>query len=647
MWQVLHIISINYNHRQSSQWSLYHISSNCTHRVSTKHVYEVHFDKEEAKKTINRTLHRAYNNPTPHRLTKCSQHRNSKSTYHRISKATRNLRIMTVAPPPSPHSSHCPTISHCRIFKRRLNVHHIIQAKHKQKIIKVKSKRTTKPFELIHSDVCGPFSMPTSVGHHHYILFIYDYTRYTSVWVLPDRKSKTCTSAYQSFQARVDSMGYEVKWFRCDNGSGEYDNKTFRLLIATRSTTYEPCPPYTHHKNGVAERMIQTITEKARSMMIDSQAPLAFWSEAVNTAVYLHQRTPNEGLTKTDDCAGYQAPYPTPYEMLQAFGKPSHNNDGNEISYKAPLHHLRRFGCYASRLISKPQRHGQFNPKSKPSMMVGYVHDSTTLWRIWDPVFRVGKSQSDVIFDKERNAHASCLQGDQTDIFELPEETEYIEEIDSGDEFLQAQDYETGGDGLLHDHAGPSRTGEGHGNGDHDCTDDDTDHNLPDADNRRSLPARTGVRSRPPYKDDAPPVSRETIVHNRHLRRENDKARRTAAMIKQSCQPQPPRRNRVTRSQVKISANALIIMAKALESTSINSDPFTSVETMDSPQRDDWKRAMEEECTSILLNNTFTTINSQEARQLRVKPIGSKWVYKMKHNPDGTIRYKPRLVIEG
>ena len=59
--------------------------------------------------------------------------------------------------------------------------------------------------------------------------------------------------------------------------------------------------------------------------------------------------------------------------------------------------------------------------------MVGYVHDSTTLWRIWDPAFQVVRSQSDVIFDKERNAHASCLQGDQTDIFELPEETEYIQ----------------------------------------------------------------------------------------------------------------------------------------------------------------------------------------------------------------------------
>ena len=137
-------------------------------------------------------------------------------------------------------------------------------------------------------------------------------------------------------------MGYEVKRFRCDNGRGEYDNKTFRQVLTARGTTYEPCPPYSHHMNGVAERMIETITEKARSIIIDSQAPLVFWGEVVNTAVYLHQRTPNEGLTKRDDRNSYLAPYSTPYVMLHAFGKPSYNNDGKEISYKAPLHHHRR-----------------------------------------------------------------------------------------------------------------------------------------------------------------------------------------------------------------------------------------------------------------------------------------------------------------
>jgi len=84
-----------------------------------------------------------------------------------------------------------------------------------------------------------------------------------------------------------------------------------------------------------------------------------------------------------------------------------------------------------------------------------------------------------------------------------------------------------------------------------------------------------------------------------------------AAMTKQSCQQ--PRTNRITRSQVKISAKALIIMAKAHASTT--SDPLTHAEEMDSPHHNHWKQAMEDECTSILLNNTFTTVNSWEARQ--------------------------------
>jgi len=138
-----------------------------------------------------------------------------------------------------------------------------IQAKHKQKFIRVKVKRTTKPFELAHSDVCGPFSTATFGGNKHFILFVDNYTRFTSIWMLPDTKSETCTTAYKAFQARVTTLGYQIRRFRCENGRGEYDNKTSRSVVTASGTTYELCPPYSHHKNGVAERMIRTITEKA------------------------------------------------------------------------------------------------------------------------------------------------------------------------------------------------------------------------------------------------------------------------------------------------------------------------------------------------------------------------------------------------
>jgi hypothetical protein len=115
-------------------------------------------------------------------------------------------------------------------------------------------------------------------------------------------------------------------------------------------------------------------------------------------------------------------------------------------------------------------------------------------------VFRVVRLPSDIIFDENRNAHAACLRRDQTDIFELPEETDNVGEIDSGR------------DGLPYDRTGMSRTGEHYRSGDHDWTDDDTDHNLPNI--RQTLLVCTGMRSRPSEEKDAPLVSTETVVHN-------------------------------------------------------------------------------------------------------------------------------------
>jgi len=145
-----------------------------------------------------------------------------------------------------------------------------IQPKHTQKFIWVKVQRTALPFALVHSDVCGPFSTSTFGGNKRFILFIDDYTPFTFVWILPDKKSETCTATYMAFQARVITLGCQITRFWCDNGWGEYDNKTFRLVLTASGTTYEPCLPCSHQKNGVAERIIRTITKKARAMMIDS-----------------------------------------------------------------------------------------------------------------------------------------------------------------------------------------------------------------------------------------------------------------------------------------------------------------------------------------------------------------------------------------
>jgi len=206
-----------------------------------------------------------------------------------------------------------------------------IQAKHKKSFIKVPVKRTAMPCELVHSDVWGSFSTPTFGHNRYYIQFIDDYSRYTSRWLLPNQRAMTCASPSQTFPGQVDSMGHEIQGFQGYNGRGEYDNKTFQYVLAAHGSPYDPCGLFTHHKNGVAQCMICTITERAPAIMIDSQPPVQFWGETVNATVYLHQSSLNEVLKK-NYCDGYQPPYETPCEMLHWIGEPTHDAICNKMS---------------------------------------------------------------------------------------------------------------------------------------------------------------------------------------------------------------------------------------------------------------------------------------------------------------------------
>lgn len=47
---------------------------------------------------------------------------------------------------------------------------------------------------------------------------------------------------------------------------------------------------------GVSEHANRTIIEKARSILEGSHLPKPYWGEAVNTAIYLKNRSPTPGL---------------------------------------------------------------------------------------------------------------------------------------------------------------------------------------------------------------------------------------------------------------------------------------------------------------------------------------------------------------
>ena len=123
------------------------------------------------------------------------------------------------------------------------------------------------PLELVHSDVCGPFSQASLTDDRYYAVFIPDdYTHFMAVYPI-QRKSDVyeCARSYflQSERFFYNSSSYKPITFRTDNG-GEYMSSQLQKVLTTQGITHQTTVPYNSHQNGVSERAIRTVTEKAR-----------------------------------------------------------------------------------------------------------------------------------------------------------------------------------------------------------------------------------------------------------------------------------------------------------------------------------------------------------------------------------------------
>jgi len=232
-------------------------------------------------------------------------------------------------------------------------------------------------------------------------------------------------------------------------------------------------------------------------------------------------------------------------------------------------------------------------------MLVGYPHDSKTLWRIWVAESQKMIAQSAVLFDKERHEVMSCQRGsNEIDIYGVPENEEYVEESDTRDEPLQGQDSQPmqipkRSTSLMHG-APDEQAKNAHSR--HLRRDNQTaQHSAADAETFPSRRLRCDDQTAQRSARDE-----ENITQSQHLCTGDQTSRHSAAAIETSSQlppasPAPPLASLVTRSEGRASAEALTVSIEG---------PFTHVVAMESPQRDHWNR---EESTLILLNNTFST----------------------------------------
>ena len=93
----------------------------------------------------------------------------------------------------------------------------------------------------------------------------------------------------------VTQFGIQIKVLRSDNG-GEYFKQELTEFMHSVGVIHQTTCPYSPQQNGVAERKNRHLLEITRSLLIDGHVPSHLWGEALNSAVYLINRTPSSVL---------------------------------------------------------------------------------------------------------------------------------------------------------------------------------------------------------------------------------------------------------------------------------------------------------------------------------------------------------------
>ena len=269
------------------------------------------------------------------------------------------------------------------------------------------SLRASKKLELIHSDLCGPFPTNSVSGSRYFIIFVDDATRFTWVYFLRTKSSEEVLRVFEQFKALVEKEAdASIRRFQCDNGTGEYSNRLFTDFLLTDGISFQPSAPYTQNQNGVSERAIRTIVEKARTMLLNARLSEGFWEEAVRTAVYLKNRSP----TKAVDLI-------TPSEAW--------------TGQRPELNHLRPFGCDSYAFIH-PDLRTKWNPKVKSCTFLGYIENTTAQYRVWNGHRIVVVSASNLRFNeqsfKNRDSKLDLKPIDWAELRYFPVQQDVLEE---------------------------------------------------------------------------------------------------------------------------------------------------------------------------------------------------------------------------
>ena len=233
-------------------------------------------------------------------------------------------------------------------------------------------RKTSRVFEIVHSDLAGPMQTRSVQGSYYIATFIDDYSRHAVVYFLKTKDQ--FVRALKTFLTWGDTQtSHKLRALHSDRG-GEYMADTVTDILNEKGIERHLTMPGSPQQNGKAERFNRTIMEKAMAMLHTAGLSPGFWECAVQTAVHIYNRSPTRTLN-----------WRTPFEIWNPGQVPD-------------VSHLRIFGCKGYMHIPGDKRR-KLDAKAVEVVLVGYEPGAKG-YRLWDRHTHSLKLSRDVTFDE-------------------------------------------------------------------------------------------------------------------------------------------------------------------------------------------------------------------------------------------------------
>lgn len=178
----------------------------------------------------------------------------------------------------------------------------------------------------------------TTRRYKYATVFIDHFSRYTYVHLQSQITSEETLAAKKAFEAHCRQHQVRVEHYHADNG--RFADNLFIQATVANGQTISYCGVNAHWQNGVAERMIRTLREAARTQLLHSVerwpgvSSTHLWPYAIKYSAYIHNQTPrSNGRIPVTDLSGVEVG--ANLQDLHAFGCPVYALENNLAARKS------------------------------------------------------------------------------------------------------------------------------------------------------------------------------------------------------------------------------------------------------------------------------------------------------------------------